>query len=56
MPYVYPPAAVVVAGTGGSAETILTSDGATTVQQKLNELDAAIELLMQDKLILEFIE
>lgn len=56
MPYVYPSAAVMVAGTGGSAETILTSDGTTTIQQKLNELDAEIELLKQDKLILEFID
>lgn len=56
MPYVYPPAQAVVAGAGGSAETILTSDGTTTVQQKLNELDAEIELLIQDKLVLEFID
>lgn len=56
MPYVYPPTAAVAAGTVGNADTILTADGTTTVQQKLNELDTELEQLMQDKLILEFID
>lgn len=56
MPYVYPPAkATAVAGTGVTADMILTADG-ETIQQKLDELGNEVELLNRDKLILEFIE
>lgn len=56
MPFVYPPAsASAAAGVGATADHILTADG-QTIQQKLNAIDEEIELLNQEKLILEFIE
>ena len=56
MPFVYPPAPVSAAsGVGVTADHILTADG-QTIQQKLDAIDEEIELLNQEKLILEFIE
>lgn len=56
MPYVYPPAKTTVVGAGGTADAILTADGQTTVQGKLDELEAEIELLAQEGLILEILD
>lgn len=56
MPFVYPPSPVSAAsGAGATAEHILTADG-QTIQQKLDAIDEEIDLLNQEKLILEFIE
>ncbi len=56
MPYVYPPSPVTqTAAAGGTADAILTADG-QTVQQKLDKIEGEIDLLEQEKLILEFID
>ncbi len=57
MPYVYPPAPILITGAGGatSADAIIMADG-TTLQQTLDSMQSLLKALEQEQLYLEFIE